>query len=190
MNRISLFFLFLLCSLTAQAQIVPKETEKTDPTLIENDSILSDTILLPEIIISKQKLSLEDKKQFLILQNRVYKTYPYAKLASERLVALKKGMSYLKTNKEKKKYFIDRHSLFLLNSIVGSKKESNKGVFATIIQIKLAKTFSEDDAKLLTLLLKYFENILDFNFTANVEKEFDQIALGEMEWKKMISCVF
>ena len=43
MNRISLFFLFLLCSLTAQAQIVPKETEKTDPTLIENDSILSDT---------------------------------------------------------------------------------------------------------------------------------------------------
>ena len=63
MNRISLFFLFLLCSLTAQAQIVPKETEKTDPTLIENDSILSDTILLPEIIISKQKLSLEDKKQ-------------------------------------------------------------------------------------------------------------------------------
>ena len=105
MNRISLFFLFLLCSLTAQAQIVPKETEKIDPTLIENDSILSDTILLPEIIISKQKLSLEDKKQFLILQNRVYKTYPYAKLASERLVALKKGMSYLKTNKEKKKYF-------------------------------------------------------------------------------------
>ncbi len=67
------------------------------------------------------------------------------------------------TEKEKKKYFIDRHSLFLLNSIVGSKKESNKGVFATIIQIKLAKTFSEDDAKLLTLLLKYFEKNKDFN---------------------------
>lgn len=105
MNRISIYLFFLLCFVAAQAQVVPKETEKTDPILVENDSILSDTILLPEIIISKEKLSLEDKKQFLILQNRVYKTYPYAKLASERLVALRKGMSFLKTNKEKKKYF-------------------------------------------------------------------------------------
>jgi hypothetical protein len=106
MNRIFLllFFLFFSC-LYIYAQDVPKESPKNNPILIENDSILSDTILLPEIIISKEKLSLEDKKQFLILQNRVYKTYPYAKLASERLVGLRKGMSYLKTNKEKRKYF-------------------------------------------------------------------------------------
>lgn len=105
MNRISFLFFFLLFALIAQAQILPEENIKTEPTFVENDSILNDTILLPEIIISKQKLSLEDKRQFLILQNRVYKVYPYAKLASERLVALNKGMSYLKTNKEKKKYF-------------------------------------------------------------------------------------
>jgi hypothetical protein len=35
----------------------------------------------------------------------VYKTYPYAKLASERLTVLNKGMASLHTNKEKKKYF-------------------------------------------------------------------------------------
>lgn len=105
MNRIAIFLFSLFSFLSVQAQVIPKETEKTDINLIENDSIISDTILLPEIIISKEILNLEDKKQFLILQNRVYKTYPYAKLASERLVALHKGMSYLKTNKEKKKYF-------------------------------------------------------------------------------------
>lgn len=105
MNRIYICLFFFFCFLSTNAQVVQKGNEKNDPALIENDSILSDTILLPEIIISKEKLSLEDKKQFLILQNRVYKTYPYAKLASERLVALRKGMSYLKTNKEKKKYF-------------------------------------------------------------------------------------
>ncbi|MGL2995200.1 DUF4294 domain-containing protein [Flavobacterium sp. TSSA_36] len=105
MNRIYLFLLFLIGSNLMQAQIIKKDSLTTQELLIENDSILSDTILLPEIIISKQNLSLEDKKQFLILQNRVYKTYPYAKFASERLVALRKGMSYLKTNKEKKKYF-------------------------------------------------------------------------------------
>ena len=73
--------------------------------LTENDTILNDTILLPEIIIHKEKLDPEGKKQFLILQNRVYKTYPYAKLASERLTALNRGMSNLKTSKEKKKYY-------------------------------------------------------------------------------------
>jgi hypothetical protein len=35
----------------------------------------------------------------------VYKVYPYAKLASERLVQLNKGMEGLKSNRDKKKYF-------------------------------------------------------------------------------------
>jgi hypothetical protein len=37
-----------------------------------------------------------------ILQSRVYRTYPYAKLASERLMLLNKGMERHFTNKEKK----------------------------------------------------------------------------------------
>ncbi|MDY6436826.1 MAG: type I DNA topoisomerase, partial [Bacteroidales bacterium] len=35
-------------------------------------------------------------------------------------------------------------------------------------------------------LLNYFETIIDYNFTANVEKEFDKIAEGRCEWNKMI----
>jgi DNA topoisomerase-1 len=35
-------------------------------------------------------------------------------------------------------------------------------------------------------LVSYFDNILNFNFTAEVEEKFDQIALGKMEWTKMI----
>ena len=35
-------------------------------------------------------------------------------------------------------------------------------------------------------LLQYFENIIDYNFTANVEKEFDQISEGKCAWNKMI----
>lgn len=35
-------------------------------------------------------------------------------------------------------------------------------------------------------LLEYFKEIISYNFTANVEKEFDEIALGNMEWTKMI----
>ncbi len=36
-------------------------------------------------------------------------------------------------------------------------------------------------------LLQYFEHIIDYNFTANVEKEFDKIAEGECEWNAMIA---
>ena len=36
-------------------------------------------------------------------------------------------------------------------------------------------------------LLQYFESIIDYNFTANVEKEFDQIEEGQREWNTMIS---
>ncbi len=35
-------------------------------------------------------------------------------------------------------------------------------------------------------LLEYFPNILDYNFTAEVEKEFDEIAEGKTEWTQMM----
>ncbi|WP_310377691.1 DUF4294 domain-containing protein [Flavobacterium sp.] len=97
------FFLFLFIG--SNAQVIQKDTTKMGYVLTENDSILSDTIQLEEIIIHKSKLDPEAKKQFLLLQKRIYVTYPYAKLASERLTLLNYGMAKLKTNREKKKYF-------------------------------------------------------------------------------------
>lgn len=35
-------------------------------------------------------------------------------------------------------------------------------------------------------LVKYFTKVLNYNFTAAVEKEFDEIATGEQEWREMI----
>lgn len=99
MKILKLVLCFLFVSISANAQIMQNES------LIENDTIFNDTIQLPEVVLYKGKLDVESKKQFALLTNRVYKTYPYAKLASERLTALNKGMASLKTNKEKKKYF-------------------------------------------------------------------------------------
>jgi DNA topoisomerase-1 len=36
-------------------------------------------------------------------------------------------------------------------------------------------------------LLQFFKNIIDYQFTARVEKDFDEIASGEKEWNEMIS---
>lgn len=54
--------------------------------------------------------------------------------------------------------------------------------------VEKGKLFPTDIGNIVNnFLMSYFPNILDFNFTANVEKEFDEIARGEKVWNKMIS---
>ena len=50
-----------------------------------------------------------------------------------------------------------------------------------------AKLFPTDIGMLVNdFLVEHFREILEYNFTADVEKEFDKIAAGNMEWTKMI----
>jgi hypothetical protein len=101
MKRILFLICFIFLSTVVEAQVIQKESDLS----VENDTILNDTIELPEIIVRKEKLDIEARKQFQLLQNRVLKVYPYAKITAERLTALNRGMANLKTEKEKKKYF-------------------------------------------------------------------------------------
>lgn len=39
-------------------------------------------------------------------------------------------------------------------------------------------------------LVEHFSNVTDYSFTANVEKEFDEIASGHKEWNKMIESFY
>ncbi len=51
-----------------------------------------------------------------------------------------------------------------------------------------SKLFPTDTGELVTRFLQqYFDDIMDYNFTASVEKEFDEIADGLKEWNHMIS---
>jgi DNA topoisomerase I len=50
-----------------------------------------------------------------------------------------------------------------------------------------AKLFPTDIGILVNkFLVQYFDSIIDYNFTANVEKEFDEIAEGRKVWNDMI----
>lgn len=102
-----LFFIVsvLLISFSLKAQVTSDSIKKKELSVEELDTILDEPIPLEEVVIYKVKLSPEDKKLFLLLQNRVYKVYPFAKTASERLTILNKNLAKMKTNREKKKYF-------------------------------------------------------------------------------------
>lgn len=70
--------------------------------------ITKDTVyVIEEIYISNEMLSpeeIEARKQFLILRNRVYRTYPFAKIASERLETLNQNLAKLNSRREKRRY--------------------------------------------------------------------------------------
>ena len=63
---------------------------------------------------------------------------------------------------------------------------SQKTLFDNISSDK-SKLFPTDIGSLVTKFLsQHFVNIMDYNFTASVEKEFDEIAEGKKEWNQMI----
>jgi Domain of unknown function (DUF4294) len=105
MNLYKYILFALFISLTLNAQITVKDTTKRGYDIKNIDTLSFEPIQLDEVVITKEKLDPEARKQFLLLQNRVYKTYPYAKIASERLTIMNKTMDGLKTEKEKRKYF-------------------------------------------------------------------------------------
>jgi hypothetical protein len=99
------FIAFLLLFSIGTFSQVKGDSIYNDMDLSHYDTLSNDTIKLQEVFISKEKLDPEAKKQFLLLQSRVYKVYPFAKTASERLTAMNKNLDKLKSNKEKKRYF-------------------------------------------------------------------------------------
>jgi DNA topoisomerase-1 len=85
-------------------------------------------------------------------------------------------------------------------------KEDRPGVIRTYTMVTLKKSVIKEEVKsenvgaeksklfptdigtlVNSFLVQHFNNILDYNFTANVEEEFDEIAEGRMVWNQMIS---
>ena len=68
-----------------------------------------------------------------------------------------------------------------------AKNEIKKEVKTEKYGTEKSKLFPSDIGMVVTdFLSKHFENIMDYNFTASVEEEFDKIARGQLVWNKMI----
>ncbi|MCM4156870.1 DUF4294 domain-containing protein [Gramella sp. AN32] len=74
--------------------------------IIEGDSIPRESIDLEEVVLLR-KLKFDntmDRRRYLILRRKTRKVYPYAKLASERLVELNSRLDHIKSNRDRKRY--------------------------------------------------------------------------------------
>ncbi|MES2778263.1 MAG: type I DNA topoisomerase [Bacteroidota bacterium] len=76
-------------------------------------------------------------------------------------------------------------------SLTLAQNEINREVGSEKFASEKSKLFPSDIGMIVTdFLSKHFENIMDYNFTALVEKEFDEIAQGQMQWNKMIESFY
>lgn len=107
MKSIQLVIVIFFIGLATSAQVVKKDTVEVEKPLVGYDTIANIPIELEEVYVSNRYniKSAEERKKFLILQRRVMKTYPFAKIAADRLTALTNGMKMLKSERDKKKYF-------------------------------------------------------------------------------------
>jgi hypothetical protein len=149
--------------------------------LEDTDEMYNDTIQLEEIIVSKEKLDPDTKKRFLILQNRVYSTYPYAKLASERLTLLNTGMSRLSSNKEKKKYFkiVERYLNDEFEAKLKKLSRSQGRILVKLIHRQTGTTTYELVKTLKSGWKAFWSNTAASMFDINLKTEYDPYQSNE-----------
>jgi DNA topoisomerase-1 len=91
---------------------------------------------------------------------------------------------------QKREYVVkgDRQGVQREYTLVTLKKSViTEAIRSETVGSEKSKLFPTDIGVLVNnFLVQYFENILDYNFTALVEEEFDEIAEGKMVWNQMI----
>ncbi|MBC2839491.1 DUF4294 domain-containing protein [Robiginitalea sp. SC105] len=97
---------FLPLGLFGQVDEQPLDSVEEQMIILEGDSIFRNSIELDEVyIFGKLKFdSYDDKLRYLILRRKTLKVYPYAKLASERLVELNSRLENITSRRKQKRY--------------------------------------------------------------------------------------
>ncbi|MFD0976790.1 DUF4294 domain-containing protein [Salinimicrobium gaetbulicola] len=107
MKRLFLLLLFIFSgSAIAQENMPVSDTLQKEYMFIEGDSIAREHIDLDEVLIlGRLKFDSDlERRKYLILRRKTIKVYPYAKLASERLVELNSRLDQIKSRRDRKKY--------------------------------------------------------------------------------------
>ena len=104
----NLFLVFILSMSSSWSQTPEVQTDSLNKTylMIVGDTLINSSIGLDEVIIlPKLKLdSYKERRQYLILQRKTLKVYPYAKLAAERLEVMRLRMTSVKSKRKRKEY--------------------------------------------------------------------------------------
>ena len=128
---LSTFFSFV------QGQLVEIDShEAEDFFVIEGDTILQSKIELKEVIVfqSLKFFSYDEAKRYVILRNRTYKVYPYAKLAADRLNKLNERLDQI-TSKRKRRLYLKRIENFIYDEFEQELKKLSRSQGRILIKL-------------------------------------------------------
>ena len=132
-----IFFMFLLFQVLAQ--------DKTGENLylLEGDSIPQYGISLKEVVVFQplRFKSREELKRYVILRRRVFRVYPYAKLAAERLTVLNERLENIESKRGRKKY-LKRLEKFIYEEFEEELKKLSKSQGRILIRLVHRQTGS------------------------------------------------
>ena len=136
----NLFFQFFLVFLsTAFAQ----QTEEGTLLLIEGDSIPQYGITLKEVVVFQplRFKTREELKRYILLRRRVFRVYPYAKLAADRLTVLNDRLNEIESKRGRKKY-LKRLEKFIYEEFEEELKKLSKSQGRILIKLVHRQTGS------------------------------------------------
>ena len=109
--KLTYIFFLLLLNAWSQTKVPEQDTIQQDTIqreyfIVMGDTVVRETIDLDEVLIlGKLKFGSDQaRRRYLILRRKTRKVYPYAKLASERLLELESRLDQIKSKRDRKRY--------------------------------------------------------------------------------------
>lgn len=130
----------------------------------------------------------------------IYKETEDKEKNSRRLYRVEQGDAMTLTSLEKEQNFTQPPARYTEASLIKALEENEIGrpsTFVPIITTILAREYVERDGKVLKpttlgevttkLMKEHFASIVDYDFTAHLEKELDKVEEGSAEWQALVS---
>ena len=124
-------------------QVLAQDKTGENLYLLEGDSIPQYGISLKEVVVFQplRFKSREELKRYIILRRRVFRVYPYAKLAAERLTVLNERLENIESKRGRKKY-LKRLEKFIYQEFEEELKKLSKSQGRILIRLVHRQTGS------------------------------------------------
>ena len=139
MKKRALFIFLMFLSF----QVLAQDKTGENLYLLEGDSIPQYGISLKEVVVFQplRFKSREELKRYVILRRRVFRVYPYAKLAAERLTVLNERLENIESKRGRKKY-LKRLEKFIYEEFEEELKKLSKSQGRILIRLVHRQTGS------------------------------------------------
>ena len=131
----TLVILFLTIALV-NAQNQGRIPVPEDYFVIEGDTIINSSIELKEVVVFQplRFYNYEEAKRYVILRERTYRVYPYAKLAADRLDVLTNRLEQIQS-KRKKRIYLKRLERFIYDEFEKELKKLSRSQGRILIKL-------------------------------------------------------